>query len=175
MTVYWVRTDNKSAFAALEAVERALAENDTGTPATALRAAEAPDPASGDPYLRENLECMAATWAIDPHQIVVSRRPGLAAALNGFQRLVRRGSWWYTLPQWQQISEFHGALMRVTESLLEHQRRLRDQIASGALTPAGRTQALEEQVQMLRMEQLTLQNRVTELETRLAALAADGE
>jgi hypothetical protein len=173
MTVYWVRTESKSAFAALEAVERALAENDTGTPAKALGAAETLDSAAGDPYLRENLERMAATWAIDPHQIVVSRRPGLAAAINGFQRLLRRGSWWYTLPQWQQISEFHGALMRVTESLLEHQRRLRDQITSGALTPTGRTQALEEQVQMLRMEQLALQNRVAELEARLEA--ADNE
>ena len=169
MTVYWVRTDTTSAFAAMEAVERALAENDTGTPDTATRATPAPDPTGGDAYLRDNLDRMAATWAVDPHRIVISRRPGLAAALNGFQRLVRRGTWWYTLPQLEQISEFHAALARVIESLLEHQRRLREHIASGAFTPIGRTQALEEQVQMLRIDQLALQNRIAELEERLAS------
>jgi hypothetical protein len=176
MTVYWVRTDNTSAFAAMEAVERALTENDTGTPDTATRTTPAPDPTGGDAYLRENLDRMAATWAVDPHRIVTSSRPGLAVAINGFQRLVRRGTWWYTLPQWQQISEFHGALARVIESLLEHHRRLREHVASGEFTPIGRTQALEEQVQLLRIEQLALQNRIAELEDRLAARTrADAE
>jgi hypothetical protein len=159
----------------MEAVERALAEGDTGTPATATRPAESAETAVSDPYLAENLAAMRAIWSVDPHRIVISGRPVLAGMINRFQRFIRRGTWWYTLPQWQQISEFHGAATRVAEALLEHQRQLREQAAAAMFTPIGRTQALEEQLQLLRMDLMGLQNRVAELEEQLIASAPKDE
>jgi hypothetical protein len=177
MTVYWIRTESNSAFSAMEAVERALAEGDTGTPATSTRPAESAEAAVGDPYLAENLAAIRAIWSIDPHRIVISRRPVLAGMINRFQRFIRRGTWWYALPQWQQISEFHGAATRVVEVLLENQRQLREQAAAAMFmfTPLGRTQALEEQLQLLRMDLMGLQNRVAELEEQLTASAPQDE
>jgi hypothetical protein len=155
----------------MAAVEQALAAGDTGTPAVAPAAQlpAPPDLTAGDAYLAENLAALRARWPLDPHQIVVSSRPGVGPAINGFQRLVRRATWWYTLPQWQQIAEFHAAAVRVIDSLLAHQQRLSAQVSPIEPTPIGRTQALEEQIYVLRMEQLALRNRVAELEDRLAS------
>jgi hypothetical protein len=172
MTVYWVRTENDSALSAMEAVERALREGDTGTPATpahtpAAASAGSGDPAVTDPYLTENMAALRTNWSVDPQRIVVSKRPGLAAAINGFQRLARRATWWYDAPQWQQISEFHASVVRVVDWLLAHQRQLSEQLANGGVI-ADRTQALEEEIYLLRMEQFALRNRIAELEARLA-------
>jgi hypothetical protein len=171
MTVYWIRTENDSALSAMAAVEQALMEGDTGSPAAAT-IVQAPEPACEaeiDPYLAENLATLHTRWPVDPHQIVVSSRPGLARAINVFQQLVHRATWWYNLPQWQQISEFHAASVRVIDSLMERQRQLRELALQWGMTPIGRTQALEEQIHLLRMEQLALQNRIAELEERLVA------
>jgi hypothetical protein len=170
MTITWVRTDNDNVFSALEAVERALATGDTGTPPTAEVVADLADPAAGDAYLAENLALARATWPVDPHRIVESRRPGLGVAINAFQRLVRRATWWYALPQWQQISEFHAALVRIVDSLLEHQRQLRVRLTAveAAYISRARMQVVEEQISALLAEQQQLRHRIAELESRLA-------
>jgi hypothetical protein len=118
-----------------------------------------------DPYLTESLSVAHATWAIDQQAIVVSSRPGLAAAINAFQGLFRRLTWWHTLPQWQQATTFHGAIVRVIDVLLDRQRLLGIRI--GQLESANTRAhifALEQQIQALRDEQRELRRRVAELE-----------
>ena len=170
MTIHWVHTESESAADALAAVERALAG-----------ASEAPRQEGGvdpqlielvrdDPYLASNLVALHETWAVDPHRIVVSSRPGLAWAINRFQRLVRRATWWYALPQWLQISEFHGAVVRTLASLVKERSRLEQELrdVSGGHVLA-RTALLEQQILALRAEQEALRARIAELEELLRA------
>jgi hypothetical protein len=167
MTIHWVHTDSESAADALAAVEQALAG-----PADPLATQGAADPqllalVRDDPYLAENLRALHEDWAVDPHRIVVSSRPGLAWAINRFQQLVRRATWWYALPQWLQISAFHGAVVRTTASLVKEQSRLEQQlndIAGGHVL--ARTALLEQQVLALRAEVEALRSRIDELEKR---------
>jgi hypothetical protein len=173
MTVYWVATDSDDALEALAAVDHALATDTRGTP-------PAP-PAAGathvevDSYLDENLAAAEATWAVDPHQIVVSNRPGLAAALNAFQRLFRRATWWYTLPQWLQINEHHAAVVRALSALANHDRQSRGRITA-LERELTRLHAVERQAQVLRFEQAELRRRISSLEEQLARTAeATGE
>jgi hypothetical protein len=164
MTIYWIQTQSDDVFAALEEVERALAEGATGQPPAFASA-----PADADPYLAENLAAAHATWAIDPHAIVTSTRKGLAGPINLFQRVARRLSWWQTLPQWQQASSFHGALVRLVDVLLDRQRLLGIRIGQleAANLPAHMF-ALEQQIQALRDEQRELRRRIAELERALS-------
>jgi hypothetical protein len=163
MTIHWITTESDDVFAALEAVERAVTAGDHGVapPAPAASGSNA----EYDSYLAESLGAAHATWAIDQQAIVVSSRPGLAAAINAFQRLFRRLTWWHTLPQWQQATTFHGAVVRVIDVLLDRQRLLGIRI--GQLESANTKAhifALEQQIQALRDEQRELRRRIAELE-----------
>ncbi len=125
MTIYWVNVDTQDALTLMVAVERALETGDTGTPPPpGVAASPAASVNPTDTYLHDNMAIARAVWSVDPHRIVLSSRPGLAAAINAFQRLVRRATWWYALPQWLQISEFHGAVVRTLDALIEKERRL---------------------------------------------------
>ena len=125
MTIYWVNVDTQDALTLMAAVERALETGDTGAPPAPGVAGSPASPANPtDAYLHDNMAIARAVWSVDPHRIVLSSRPGLAAAINAFQRLVRRATWWYALPQWLQISEFHGAVVRTLDALIEKERRL---------------------------------------------------
>lgn len=160
MTIHWIQTQSDDVFDTLDAVERAVAAGETGTPP-----AGPPIATDQDPYLTESLAVAHGSWSVDPAQIVVSSRPGLAGAINRFQRLVRRATWWYTLPQWQQASGFHGAIVRIVDVLLDRQRLLGIRVGQleSANTPAH-IFALEQQIQALRDEQRELRRRIAELE-----------
>jgi hypothetical protein len=169
MAIHWAHTDSENAADALAAVERALAGDAQASPLTPAGV----DPrlmeiVRADPYLAENIVAAHATWAVDQSAIVTSNRPLLAWAINRFQQLVRRATWWYGAPQWGQVSAFHGAVLRTLTSLIKGQhwleQRLED-VAGGHVL--ARTALLEQQILALREEQRTLQARIAELETRL--------
>jgi hypothetical protein len=168
MAIHWTHTESESAADALAAVERALAGG-----AEEARPAGAMDPqlldtVRGDPYLAANLVTLHETWAVDPHRIVLSSRPGLAAAINGFQRLVRRATWWFALPQWLQVNAFHGAIVRTIASLVKDRHRLEQQLADIAGGHVlARTALLEQQILALREEQRALRERIAELEGKI--------
>ncbi|MEN9938068.1 MAG: hypothetical protein RLZZ387_4647 [Chloroflexota bacterium] len=170
MTIYWSHTDSDSVADAMAAAERALAGDTPPEPG----AAAGVDPrvmeiVRGDPYLAENIVVAHASWGVDQGAIVVSRRPGLAWAINRFQWLVRRATWWYTAPQLDQINMFHGAVVRVLASLVKNQHALEQRVAESAGGHVlSRTALLEQQIVALREEQRSLQQRVAELEERLA-------
>jgi hypothetical protein len=169
MTIYWIKTESDDVFAALAAVEQALASDNVGQPLSTT----APAASDTDSYLTDNLAAARSAWAVDPHAIVVSSRPGLAPAINLFQQLVRRLTWWQTLPQWQQISSFHGALVRIIDVLLDRQRLLGVRVNQlESLNAPAHLFALEQQIQALRDEQRLLRRQIAELERQLAAQGA---
>jgi hypothetical protein len=165
MTIHWAHTNSENAADALTAVEQALAG--ATAPPTEPGAV---DPqllalVRDDPYLAESLRALHAGWTVDPHAIVVSNRPGLSWAINRFQRLVRRATWWFALPQWLQISAFNGAVVRTSASLLKEQRRLEqrmDDVAGGHVLL--RTALLEQEILSLRAEVARLRERIAALE-----------
>jgi hypothetical protein len=170
MTIYWVNVDTQDALTLMAAVERALETGDTGTPPPPRVAAS---PAtSGNPtdtYLHDNMAIARAVWSVDPHRIVLSSRPGLAAAINAFQRLVRRATWWYTLPQWLQISEFHGAVVRALDALIEKERRLDMRVRDiEQMRLQAHLFALQQQIAVLRARNAELESRVAALEAQRA-------
>ncbi|HMO60205.1 MAG TPA: hypothetical protein PKC19_22865, partial [Roseiflexaceae bacterium] len=162
--IYWIATENDDALATLAAVEQALTSGTTGTPPPALPITQ-PAPAD-DGYLAQNLALAEATWAVDPQRIVVSSRPQFGMLINLFQRLVRRLTWWYALPQWLQISEHHGAQVRSLNALANHERQSRARIAA-LEAELARLHAIERQVQVLRFEQTELRRRIGLLEEAL--------
>jgi len=169
MTIYWVNVDTQDALTLMVAVERALETGDTGTPPPpGVAASPAASVNPTDTYLHDNMAIARAVWSVDPHRIVLSSRPGLAAAINAFQRLVRRATWWYTLPQWLQISEFHGAVVRALDALIEKERRLDIRMRDiEQMRLQAHLFALQQQIAVLRA-------RNAELESRVAALEAQG-
>jgi hypothetical protein len=167
MTVYWVRAESNSAFSAMEAVERALSVGDTGTPPIPLEADLEPKLSTADPYLEENLALANTTWSVDPNWIVTSRRLALSAVLNGFQRLMRRVTWWYLAPQWLQANEFHGAVVRVLDSLFNRQRQDRDRMMEIEAL-AGQVPLLMHRLEVMQLEQRRLRRRIAALEALLA-------
>jgi hypothetical protein len=165
MATYWVHTTSDDVFEALSAVDQALQSGNQGSAPTSPEIAIAGD---ADPYLTENVATAHTTWMVDSQAIVQSNRPGLGRAINLFQQIVRRATWWQTLPQWQQVSAFHGALVRVIDVLLDRQRLLGIRISQLESTNMPmHVFALEQQIQALRDEQRTLRRRVAELEQRL--------
>jgi hypothetical protein len=163
MTIYWVRPNGDSVDQALAAVERALAADDRGVapPAPPVPAGQAESAA----YLAENLQLARETWAVDQGRIVYSRLPVLGALFNGAQQLLRRASWWYTQPQWEQASRFHGALLRAAEALVERQRRADERLdAIERVQLLTQIQSLEQQLSDLRRERRELAERVAVLE-----------
>ena len=174
MTIYWVRTEKNDALSVLEAVERALDTGTMGHQAMITGRGDPSDPTNGDPYLAENLSELSQVWAVDANQIVVSNRPVLAVVINALQRLIKRGAWWFLLPQWQQISTFHGVSVRVIDSLLEHLRQLRERlhVLEAASISPEHAKLLEEHIRLLRMEQQVLHNRIAALEAQQADYAS---
>lgn len=171
MTIYWVRTDNDSALLAMQAVERALAQHDTGS-APSETVVSAVDLTNSDSYLAENLRAAHEGWSIDLGRFVEAGPSRFGGLFQATQRLVQRATWWYHLPRWQQVTLFHATIVRIVDSLLEHQRQLRERVKAleEGRTPLARMQVLEEHLQMLRTENIALQSRVIRLEEELAAL-----
>jgi len=170
MTIYWVNVDTQDALTLMAAVERALETGDTGTPPPpGVAASPAASVNPTDTYLHDNMAIARAVWSVDPHRIVLSSRPGLAAAINAFQRLVRRATWWYALPQWLQISEFHGAVVRTLDALIEKERRLDMRVRDiEQMRLQAHLFALQQQIAVLRARNAELESRVAALEAQRA-------
>ncbi len=163
MTIYWIKTESTQALDTLSAVEAALESGDRGRPPSQANPVE-----EQDAYLVENLAHAHERWSIDQQAIVVSQHPRLAASIHGFQYLLRRMAWWHTAPQWQQISAWNAAIVRIIDVLLDRQRLLGIRIANLERTNmAMHVYALEQQIQALRDEQRELRRRIAELENRL--------
>ncbi len=161
MSIHWIQTDSDDVFAALDAVDQAVTHGDQGSaphiPVTLSN--------DSDPYLIESLAVVHQSWAIDQNVIIMSTRLGFAGIINLFQRIVRRLTWWQSMPQWLQVNSFHGALVRVVDVLLDRQRL--HSIRIGQLESANTNAhifALEQQIQALRDEQRELRKRLAELE-----------
>jgi hypothetical protein len=164
MTIHWVSTSSDDVFEALAAVDQALMQGDPGQAPAASMPAQSADQ---DPYLIEGVQALHGRWSIDQVAIVHSNRPGLARAINTFQQVVRKATWWYQLPQWNQVSSFHAAVVRVIDVLLDRQRLLGIRIAQlEQANTAAHIFALEQQIQALRDEQRMLRQRIAELEQR---------
>ena len=177
MTIYWVNVDTQDALTLMAAVERALETGDTGAPPAPGVAGSPASPANPtDAYLHDNMAIARAAWSVDPHRIVLSSRPGLAAAINAFQRLVRRATWWYTLPQWLQISEFHGAVVRALDALIEKERRLDMRVRDiEQMRLQAHLFALQQQIAVLRARNAELESRVAALEAQRAPSQRAGQ
>lgn len=171
MAIYWVNSDSDDALTLMAAVERALQTSDTGAPPAPGASSPAAPASPAEAYLHDNLAVARAIWSVDPHRIVQSNRPGLAAAINAFQRLVRRATWWYALPQWLQISEFHGAIVRVLDALTEKERRLDMRLRDiEQMRLQAHLFALQQQIAVLRAERAELERRIAALEAQLPAV-----
>jgi hypothetical protein len=177
MTIYWVNVDTQDALTLMAAVERALETGDTGAPPAPGVAGSPASPANPtDAYLHDNMAIARVVWSVDPHRIVLSSRPGLAAAINAFQRLVRRATWWYTLPQWLQISEFHGAVVRALDALIEKERRLDMRVRDiEQMRLQAHLFALQQQIAVLRARNAELESRVAALEAQRAPSQRAGQ
>ena len=163
MTIYWVRAESDQPLEVMAAVERALVANDTNTPP--LPATAARDLFAGDTYLAENLDLARSTWSVDTQRIAESRLPLVGAILNRAQGLARRATAWYGRPQWQQVTTFHGAVVRVIDSLMAHQQRLHGRVqALENLYLLTHIESIEQQLAALRRERVELLERIEALE-----------
>ena len=114
---------------------------------------------------------MRASWTVDPWRVVAGRAGALGRIFNLSQRVARRLTWWYTLPQWQQISEFNGAVVRSTDAVLARILRLAARIQElESAHSEPRLRAVEEQLRAARDDQQALLRRIAELEMQLATL-----
>ena len=164
MSIYWVRADSDEPLEVIAAVERALVADDTSTPPPPVHAAH--DPFAGDTYLAENLDLARATWSVDSQRITDSHLPLVGALLNRAQGLARRATAWYTRPQWNQATIFHGAVVRVIDSLMAHQQRLHGRVqALENLYLLTHIESIEQQLAALRRERMELLERIKALET----------
>jgi hypothetical protein len=172
MAITWVHTESDNVFDALAAVERELAQAGSAPPA----ALQNEDLFMGDGYLAENVGELRTAWSVDPWRVAPGGAGLLGRAFGLGQRLVRRLTWWYTMPQWQQISAFNGAAVRSIDAILARVLRLAarlHELESAHSEP--RLRALEEQLRAARDEQQRLLHRLAELEMQLAALRAQGD
>jgi hypothetical protein len=105
---------------------------------------------------------MRAEWSVNPWRVVASGATLPGKLFTFGQRAVRRLTWWYALPQWQQISEFQGATVRVTDTLVAHLLDIKAQMHTVAnVHSEQRLRALEDQLR-------AAQKRIDELEAQLA-------
>jgi hypothetical protein len=162
MSIVWFHTESNNVRDVVEQAAHALR-----TANEPQAEAAAPDPlAQHDPYLAENVQRMHAEWSVDPWRVVGSSATLPGKLWNLGQRTARRLTWWYTLPQWQQISEFHGATVRVTDTLVAHLLDMKAQMHTVAnVHSEQRLRALEDQLR-------ATQKHVEELEAQLAAYRA---
>lgn len=163
MTIVWAHAESDRVFDAIEAVEQALEQQES--------AARHDDRYLGDSYLAENVELMRAAWSVDVWRVVATSGARLGRLVDAGQRTVRRLTWWHSLPQWQQVSEFNGATVRTTDALVSHIRALTAHLyALEATHSEPRLRAVESQLRAARDEQILLRRRVAELEKQLSGL-----
>ena len=167
MTIIWTRTDANDAALTIEAVGRALAEAERrdGQGST--------DGAMGDPYLAEQVAALRAQWPVDTAAVLPSGAGALGWAVGAARSLARRATWWYQLPQWQQVHQFHGTSVRVIDSLLASLALLRQRIL--LLEEQGaKIKSLEEQLSIAYERQRHLLEAVERLRADVERMKDEG-
>lgn len=164
MTIIWSRTGSGNAADSIRAISEALAEAErqqTGVPAG--------DPYMGDAYLAEQITALRRDWPVDTSRTLPTS-PGFAGRVFGAgQRLLRRATWWYMLPQWEQVNAFHGLSVRVIDSLLAGLSELRGRIL---LLEASnvKLKTLEEQLGIAYERQVQMLEQIARLSAELEAM-----
>jgi hypothetical protein len=137
MTIIWTRTNTNDAALTIEAVGRALADAER-------RDGQAGD-AMGDPYLAEQVAALRAQWPVDTAAVLPGGEGALGRAVGFARALARRATWWYQLPQWQQVHQFHGTSVRVIDTLLAGLAQVRQRVLL-LEEQAAKVKSLEEQL-----------------------------
>ena len=164
MSIYWVRAESDEPLEVMATVKQALVAGDTSAPPT-LPAHATHDLFADDTYLAENLDLARATWSVDIQRTAEARVPVVGAILNRAQGLARRATAWYGQSQWQQATTFHGAIVRVIDSLMAHQQRLHRRVqALENLYLLNHIDSIEQQLAALRRERVELLERIEALE-----------
>ena len=164
MSIYWVRAESDEPLEVMAAVEQALVAGDTSMPPPSPAHATH-DLFAGDTYLAENIDLARATWSVDTLSIAEARVPVVGTLLNRAQGLARRATAWYGRPQWQQVTTFHGAVVRVIDSLMAYQQRLHGRVqALENLYLLTHIESIEQQLAALRRERVELLERIEALE-----------
>ena len=162
MSIIWIEAKQRSVFEALEAIERAVDHHE--------QVARLDERFMADTYLAENVAQLHGAWSLDLGRVVGGGAGALGRAFELGQRAVRKLTWWYNLPQLQQISEFHGAAVRSTDAIITHLHHLTSRIqALEAMHSEQRLRSIENQLKAMHDEQMQLRQRVAELEARLQA------
>lgn len=166
MSIYWVRFQGESAADVMRAVAAALQQDDRGA---APDQAAAPAPATtvlagDDEYVQRNLTTLHTQWSIDPlrpdppvDQRLISR------ALVHAQHFIRRITRWYVMNPWLQTNEFHAAVVRIIDVILDRNDRLHRELYEMRY----RLQSAEQQVNLLRNELAITRQHLLELRQQL--------
>lgn len=146
MSIVWVSIPNHNVAAVISHAAAALQA--ASDPAAAAELGDPPDPlALLDPYLAEQVAVMHREWDVNPWAISAPADSVFGWLFGVGQRAVRKLTWWYAMPQYRQISEFHGATVRVTDTLLTHLLDLKARLNMLASAPsAAHLQAVEAQL-----------------------------
>ncbi len=161
MTLVWVSTASHDVRDVIEHAARVLAaaQDPHTAPVADL------DPLMElDPYLAEQVQVMHREWSVNPWSITPSSSSVTGQLFGTGQRIIRKLTWWYNFPQWQQISTFHGATVRTTDTLLAHLLAIKAQLNQITTTHAEqRLHDLEQQMRAAqqRLDALEQQNRTT--------------
>lgn len=163
MSIYWVRFQGESAAEVMSAVATALQQDNHGV-APEQAALPAPTSTSEDEYFREQLTIMHTQWSIDP------LRPDLPAdqrlvtrAKVHLQHFIRRVTRWYVMNPWLQTNEFHAAIVRIIDAVLDRHHMLRRELNDVQY----RLQMTEQQVHLLRNELAITRQHLLEMRQRL--------
>lgn len=158
MAIIWARTGANDAAMTIGAVQRALAESERSD------GASAPDAFMGDPYLGEQVAALRAQWPVDTAAVLPGGPGALGRAVGAARALTRRATWWYQLPQWQQVHQFHSTSVRVLDSLLASLALLRQRVLL-LEEQAAKIKSLEEQLGIAYERQRHLLEEVERLRT----------
>ncbi len=158
MAIIWIEPKQRTVFEAIEAIEQAVDHQQ--------QLSRLDQRFMDDPYLAENVGQVQATWALDTGRVVESGgRFGRAFTLG--QRAMHKLTWWYKLPQFQQIQEFHGAAVRSIDAMITHLYHLTSRVQSlEAMHSEQRLRSIESQLKAMRDEQVKLRQRIAELEAQ---------
>ena len=160
MAIIWIEAKPRTVFEALDAIEQAVDHQ--------RQLAQLDERFMEDTYLAENATQLQNSWSIDMGRVVPGRNTVLGRAFEAGQRVVRKLSWWYGLPQLQQITEFHAATVRTIDAMITHLHHLTTRMQTlEAMHSEQRLRSIESQLRAIRDEQLQLRQRIAELEQQL--------
>lgn len=123
-----------------------------------------------DEVLEQSYAQMHESWSVDMWQVVKCQEGMLGYTLTRLQHAVRHLTWWYLQPQCERISQFQGAVVRTSDSLLAQIRHLSQRLDEETTAHTTQLRATDEQLQRALQEQQALIRRVTELEQQVALL-----